>query len=82
MPFINVGGTRKMAEVNATEIPADLQERMDAADGDPAAVRALGVEVATELCAELLDVGAPGLHLYAMNRSRSITDVYANLGLP
>ncbi len=81
MPFINVGGTRKMAEVNATEIPEDLQRRMDAADGDPAAVRALGVEVATELSAALVEGGAPGLHLYAMNRSRSITDVYNKLGL-
>ncbi len=81
MPFINVAGTRKMAAVNGTEIPLDLQARMDAADGDPAAVRALGVEVATDLAGELLDAGAPGLHLYALNRSRSITDVYRNLGL-
>lgn len=80
MPFINVNGTRRMAAVNGTNIPDRLQERLDAVDGDPEAVRKLGVEVATELCQRLLDLGVPGLHLYAMNRSSSITDVYANLG--
>ena len=53
---------------------------MDAVDGDPEAVRRLGVEVATALCQELLDDGVAGLHLYAMNRSSSIREVYAGLG--
>lgn len=80
MPFISVPGTRRMAQVNGCEIPDALQERMDAVDGDPPAVRKLGVEVATELCQALLDLGVPGLHLYSMNRAQSIRDIYANLG--
>ncbi|MEJ7585268.1 MAG: methylenetetrahydrofolate reductase [Acidimicrobiales bacterium] len=80
MPFLSVAGTQRMAAVNGTNIPDRLQERMNAVDGDPEAVRKLGVEVATDLSQRLLAEGAPGLHLYAMNRSTSITDVYANLG--
>jgi methylenetetrahydrofolate reductase (NADPH) len=53
---------------------------MDAADGDAEAVRRLGAEVASSLCQELLDHGVAGLHLYAMNRSSSIREIYANLG--
>jgi methylenetetrahydrofolate reductase (NADPH) len=80
MPFVSVAGTRRMAAVNGCHIPAELEARMDAADGDAEAVRRLGAEVASSLCQELLDHGVAGLHLYAMNRSSSIREIYANLG--
>ena len=41
----------------------------------------LGVQVASELVAQLLDIGVPGVHLYAMNRAQSIEEIYENLGL-
>ena len=50
-------------------------------DGDPEATRKLGVAVATELVEELLDIGVPGIHLYAMNRAERIQEIYAHLGL-
>lgn len=81
MPFINVAGTRRMAAMNGTHIPDSLQERMDAVDGDPEATRRLGVAVAADLVAELLEMGVPGVHLYAMNRAESIQEVYDHLDL-
>lgn len=81
MPFVNVAGTRRMAAMNGSDIPAWLQERLDAVDGDAEATRRLGVEVASTLVAELLEAGAPGIHLYALNRANSIQEIYANLGL-
>ncbi len=80
-PFTSAPGTRRMSAMNGTVIPPLLQERLDGVDGDPDAVRRPGVEVASELCARLLAEGAPGLHLYSMNRSTSVREVYANLGL-
>ncbi|MCB0972567.1 MAG: methylenetetrahydrofolate reductase [Acidimicrobiales bacterium] len=80
MPFVSVAGARRMSAMNNTEIPTWLQERMDAVDGDAEATRKLGVEVATQLAADLLELGVPGIHLYAMNRATSIREIYANLG--
>ena len=37
--------------------------------------------LATDLVAELLELGVPGVHLYAMNRAASIQAIYDNLGL-
>lgn len=81
MPVTSIGAISRMAELSGAEFPAWLRERLEAVGDDPAAVRAVGVEVATELCRELLDGGAPGLHLYTLNRSTATREIHANLGL-
>ena len=79
MPVANVKGLIRMAGMNATDIPAPLLERLLAVEDQPEEVRKIGVEVASELGAVLLAAGAPGLHLYALNRSESVREIHANL---
>lgn len=81
MPFVSVSGLRRMAGMNGTHIPSRLDARLRRLEGDPQSVVDLGVEVAVDLCRDLLELGAPGLHLYALNRSESVRRVHAAVGL-
>ena len=81
MPFISVAGVKRMAAMNGTAIPEPLLERLAVVEGDDEGVVRLGIDVATELCSALLAEDAPGLHLYALNRSASCRQIHANLGL-
>ena len=81
MLFINVHAMRRMSEVNDTVIPDDLWDRCLAADGDPKAVRMLGTDVCEQISHQLLEAGAPDLHLYTLNRATAALDLVRRLGL-
>ena len=81
MPVTGLGQIRRMAQMQGSELPRRVVERLEAVADDPAAVRAVGVDVATELCERLLDGGVPGLHFYTLNRSTATREVAARLGL-
>jgi methylenetetrahydrofolate reductase (NADPH) len=79
MPFVSAEGLRRMAAMNRTAIPAELDRRLEAVAHDPQGVEDLGVEVAGDLCRRLTDAGAPGLHLYTLNRSASVLRLWGRL---
>jgi methylenetetrahydrofolate reductase (NADPH) len=81
MPITNIASVARMAQLSGAAIPTWLTDRLDAVADDPDAVRAVGVDTATSLCAALLEAGAPGLHFYTLNRSTATREIYANLGL-
>lgn len=79
MPVTNVGQIERMTKMSGAAFPDDIAARLRAVDGDDEAVRAVGVEVATELCQELLDGGCPGIHFYTLNRSTATREIWQNL---
>jgi methylenetetrahydrofolate reductase (NADPH) len=81
MPVTNIGQVERMAELSGAAFPSWLRERLESGK-TPEDVRRIGVDAATELCAALLEAGAPGLHFYTMNKSTATRDIYTQLGLP
>jgi methylenetetrahydrofolate reductase (NADPH) len=79
MPITNLAQITRMAELSGAALPQEVVDRVARFDGDPAAVRAEGIAVATEICDELLAGGAPGLHFYTLNRSKATREIYAGL---
>ncbi len=81
MPITNIKTVSRMAELSGTQLPDEVLDRVDRVASDPEAVRRVGVEIATELCAELLAEGVPGLHFYTMNQVSATLEICARLGL-
>ncbi|MGH3666123.1 MAG: methylenetetrahydrofolate reductase [NAD(P)H] [Egibacteraceae bacterium] len=81
MPVTNVAQIERFAALSGAAFPPDLAARLRAVADEPEAVRAIGVEVATDLCRQLLDGGAPGIHFYTLNRSTATREIYAALHL-
>jgi methylenetetrahydrofolate reductase (NADPH) len=81
MPVTDVRQINRFAELSGAPLPSALVAELDAVRDDPAAVRAIGIDIATEMGAFLLEGGAPGLHFYTLNRSTATREVYGRLGL-
>ena len=81
MPVTSFAQVSRMAQLSGTPLPEAVVARLEKAGDQPAAVREIGVQIATELAQRLLAEGAPGLHFYTMNRSTATLEVYRNLGV-
>lgn len=81
MPVTNIQQIQRFADLSGAHVPEEIAARFAAVADDPQAVRALGIELATELCSQLLDQEAPGLHFYTLNSSTATREIYTNLGL-
>jgi len=79
MPITNLRSVERMTELSGRDVPPEVLARFEGVT-DPAEVRRIGIEVATELCDKLLAGGAPGLHFYTLNRSKATREIYAGLG--
>jgi methylenetetrahydrofolate reductase (NADPH) len=79
LPVTNVKQLNRMAELSGVPIPDSISDAFSKVEANPDDVRKLGVEIATELCQDLLEAGAPGLHFYTMNTSSATREIYSQI---
>jgi len=79
LPVTNVKQLNRMAELSGTPIPKSVSEAFAQVEDNLEDVRKLGVDIATKLCQELLEAGAPGLHFYTMNTSTATRELYSQI---
>ena len=81
MPLTNYTQIKRFCEKSAIEMPRWIEERLRAYGDDVASIKAFGLDVVTDLCEQLLSVGAPGLHFYTMNQAEPTLALWQRLGL-
>jgi methylenetetrahydrofolate reductase (NADPH) len=69
IPITATGQLQRLVSLCGATIPPALERELGLRADDPRAVADFGVAYATAQCAALLDAGAPGIHLYTLNRS-------------
>jgi len=86
MPITSLKSVSRMAELSNAKIPDAMRAELSAAAGDGpeedrAAVRAVGIEIATRLGERLIAEGAPALHFCTLNFAKATSEVLGNLGM-
>jgi methylenetetrahydrofolate reductase (NADPH) len=79
MPITNWPQIERITRLSGNQVPAKLRERLEALRTDEAGAMAVGIEWATEQCADLLRNGAPGIHFYTLNRSPATRAIFESL---
>jgi len=81
MPIISSSQLMRFSDACGAEIPRWIRLRLQAYGDDTASIKAFGLEVVSDLCEQLKNGGAPGLHFYTMNQSVAVTAICRNLGI-
>jgi methylenetetrahydrofolate reductase (NADPH) len=80
LPFLNAAQIKRFTSLCGSKLPTPIRTRIEQYAGDDEAVRQYGVEVCTEICANLRQ-HVPGFHFYCLNRVTSSAEVLGNLQL-
>ena len=81
MPISNFSQLARFSDACGAEIPRWVRHKMEGYGDDSASIRAFGLDLVTDLCAKLLEGGAPGLHFYTLNQAGLSTTIWQRLGL-
>jgi methylenetetrahydrofolate reductase (NADPH) len=79
MPVGNAAKVVRMAEMSGAAIPVELLNKLD--NASDAEARVIGMDYSIKLARDLVDAGAPGLHLFSMNLSKAALEVARGAGL-
>jgi methylenetetrahydrofolate reductase (NADPH) len=71
MPITNYKQLSRFSDMCGAEIPRWIRRRLEGFGDDGASIREFGLDVVTSLCERLLEGGAPGIHIYTLNRANA-----------
>jgi methylenetetrahydrofolate reductase (NADPH) len=69
----------RSSQLSGAPFPPALLAQFERVAHDEEAVRALGIEQCSEMCARLLAEGVPGIHFITLNRSTATREVWQHL---
>lgn len=79
MPVLSLKQIQRFTQLCGASLPVKLIKRLEAAADFPDAQEAVGIDWALAQVRDLLEHGAPGYHLYVLNRAKSAIALAAGL---
>ncbi len=81
MPVTSYLQIVRMLELSGGHMPTATRMRFARFQNDPESVRALGIDVAVQICEDVFALGVPGLHFYTLNQSEPTKSVLERLSM-
>ncbi len=75
MPIRDVSQLERFTNLCGATIPSTLRASLESIRNDKEAVIAFGVDFCTKQCRNLIHGGAPGIHLYTLNKSNQVREI-------
>lgn len=79
MPITNSTQLLRFSNMCGADVPRWIRQRLADFGDDRASIRAFGIDVISRLCQDLLDGGAPGLHMYTLNGTEASLGIVSGL---
>jgi methylenetetrahydrofolate reductase (NADPH) len=79
MPVLSLKQIKRITGLCGAALPAQLVKRLEVAGDEPDIIETIGIDWALTQIRELLARGAPGYHLYILNRAKSALILAAGL---
>jgi len=80
MPITSPGRLARVLELTGERNPLELEQRLQSTE-DPDERVSLGIEWCAGMIRELVDAGAPGIHLYAFNQHETVLSALEQAGV-
>ncbi|MDO4434644.1 MAG: methylenetetrahydrofolate reductase [NAD(P)H] [Alysiella sp.] len=80
MPIASFSKLARFSDACGAEIPRWLRLKLQSYADDTASIKALALDVVTEMCERLLREGAPSLHFYTLNQAGLVSTICQRLG--
>lgn len=79
IPITSYEQIKRLAEISNANIPSEIKNILETVHNDPVKVYQSGLEIAKKQSVALLDKGAPGIHVFTLNKSRAAIELYEHL---
>jgi len=79
MPITNYVQLSRFSNMCGAEIPRWIATRLESYGDNMDDIRKFGVEIVTELCEDVIRMGAPALHFYSMNKAEPSVEIMQNI---
>jgi methylenetetrahydrofolate reductase (NADPH) len=80
MPILSPARLNRVLELSGETRPTALSHALESTD-DPGERERIGIDWTARMVRELVDMGAPGIHLYAFNQHRTVLSVLEEAGV-